>query len=224
MDVEDLAAKPVVGWYRPDDTRKLLRILLPTILPMVLGSVTVGYAYARLEAADPASLQPRREPPAARAPHGGVGEPLPGVLRGPRSRPQRIAEAPAGRRAQARGRGAGVGTWLLFVVGFALVVAGPSWAIFGLRRTWKDERWLLLRVDGLIQQRDGEKLCVRWEDVERVRYDDEGQVVRLELRDGGAVVLAERYADVGPEELASRLEEIRRKASFGLLPQQRARG
>lgn len=206
-DASRLDAARVLGWYRPDDTRRILRVLLPAIFPMLVGSTVVGFAYSRLDALDPISLNPSYTEPAPSAPIGGVGPRVPGVLSGPYRRapapPVHAAEIPAS-------------MWLLFALGFLLVASGPTSILVGLGKSWKNDFFLLLRVDGLVHQTADGQHHVAWEHVARVEHVD--GVVRLRMRDeSDAYEIRERFSGIDAAGLASRLEDIRRKASFDLL-------
>jgi hypothetical protein len=228
--VDRLDAARAVGWYRPDDTRRILRIVLPMMLPMAVGASVVGVAYTQLKAIDPMGIEASVHPPTPRGgvaspddtffegsrvptgdtyarAHGGLAPRLDGVFRGP----YRRAPAPPVRDAEIP-----IHVWLLFALGFLLVAAGPTSIILGLGRTWKDDLYLLLRVDALIHQtRDG-RHHVAWDQVARVEHD--AGVVRLRMRDESSPYeIRERFAGIDPPALAARLEEVRRKASFGLL-------
>ena len=268
-DVERLDAARAVGWYRPDDTRRILRVVLPMMLPMAIGASVVGVAYTQLKAIDPMGIEASVHPPPPRggrfgsagsaadgpfgsagsaadglgsrddtfstesagsaadffAPgpsattrdayaraHGGLAPRVDGVLRdGVFRGPYRRTPAPPVRNATIP-----IHVWLLFALGFLLVAAGPTSIILGLGRTWKDDLYLLLRVDALIHQtRDG-RHHVAWDQVARVEHD--AGVVRLRMRDESSPYeIRERFAGIDPPALAARLEEVRRKASFGLL-------
>jgi len=279
-DVDRLDAARAVGWYRPDDTRRILRIVLPMMLPMAVGASVVGGAYTQLKAIDPMGIEASVHPPAPRGgpfgsagsaadgpfgyagsaadgpfgyagsaadgpfgsagsaadfstesagsaadffqpsaatrdayarAHGGLAPRVDGVLRDGLGGPYRRTPAPPVRNATIP-----IHVWLLFALGFLLVAAGPTSIILGLGRTWKDDLYLLLRVDALIHQtRDG-RHHVAWDRVARVEHD--AGVVRLRMRDESSPYeIRERFAGIDPPALAARLEEVRRKASFGLL-------
>ncbi|MCU0675729.1 MAG: hypothetical protein MUE69_23415 [Myxococcota bacterium] len=256
--VDRLDAARAVGWYRPDDTRRILRIVLPMMLPMAIGASVVGVAYTQLKAIDPMGIEASVHPPPPRGgpfgsagsaadglvsrddtfstesagsaadffepgpsattrdayarAHGGLAPRVEGVVRdGVLRGPYRRAPAPPVRDATIP-----IHVWLLFALGFLLVAAGPTSIILGLGRTWKDDLYLLLRVDALIHQtRDG-RHHVAWDQVARVEHD--AGVVRLRMRDESSPYeIRERFAGIDPPALAARLEEVRRKASFGLL-------
>ncbi len=236
-DVQDAAlfrGAPIVGFIRRDETRKILRILLPMMLPTALGALTIGYAYAQLDAIDPMGIQPRtartaqhrgHAPPGVDAPHG-VDAPRVDAPHGVDVEPERdgigyVAIAPVARHRPGTVRRHDASLWWLFGLGLLLVVSGPGVAIWGLRRSWKDDAFLLLRVDALIHRENGETLQVPWDDVERVEWSDAPPGVRLKMRSGAPILIPEAFAGVSGPALAQQLEDIRRKASFGLLPQQR---
>jgi hypothetical protein len=103
--------------------------------------------------------------------------------------------------------------WGLF--GLACVVGGGSLAIFGLRRTLSQERYLVLRTDGALFRNGSSQLLLRWEDVAEIRVD--GACLAFEMQDGSEIARTERYAGIETGELARRAIDLRRKAVFGIL-------
>lgn len=179
----------VVGWLRPDETGRVAWMMLGAI-PTLLGVLTVGYAYGRIEAVDPIGLH-------------------------------RDAREFASREGEHAPRERGTGEWggmpLVFLLGLGLVAAGPALAIGVLRSAWKRDEWLLLRTDAFVL-RTGEGRCtVRWDDVERIRHDLETGEVRFEMRGDELFELPAQFTRGDARALALRLEEIRRKATWGLL-------
>lgn len=214
-----LDAERVVGWYRLDDTRRIVRVVIPMAIAMAIGSAVVGLAFTRLDALDPSTLNATRTPP---PPSGRVSayeretesqrddSLAPAPVDAP-SGVYRRAPAPAVRRAEIPGS-----VWALFALGFLLVAMSVIALLAGLGQLWKRELYLLLRVDALVHQSASGHHRVAWDDVARVVHED--GVVRLRMRDESEPYeIRERYAGLDPEALAARLEELRRKASFGLI-------
>jgi len=187
----------VVGWYRPDIKGRIWLFLPACILLTVFGALMVGYGYGRLERIDPIGLHSD-----TRAfEQGRDGETR--------------RDAP-----QDRGEGDAAGPmWLFFALGLLLVASGPGVAIFFLRRLWARDDFLLLRTDALISSHEGAQERVRWDDIEAIAFVP-GRGVELQMRDGGTQLVEPGLVDDG-ETLARRLEEVRRKATWGALPQQR---
>lgn len=179
----------VVGWLRPDETTRIAWMMLGAI-PTLLGVLTVGYAYGRIEAADPVGIHRDARAYAVRA-----GELAP----------------------RERGRGEWSGMPFVFLLGLGLVAAGPAIAIGVLRRTWGRDEWLLLRNDALMLQTGAGRCTVRWDDIERISHDIETGEVRFEMRGDEAFDLPPQFTRGDARALALRLEEIRRKATWGLL-------
>ncbi|MEM1414460.1 MAG: hypothetical protein AAGH15_06150 [Myxococcota bacterium] len=211
----------VVGWYRHDDFARLARAVLPLALVTSLGCVLVGYAHGRLATLDPLLLHAGEGPVATEA-----RRPRPPTLAERRAQLRHVVPAPRG----ADGPGEAL-TWVLFALGLGLVAAGPLMMLWRLRGFLRKEDFLLLRTDGLVHQADALRLSLRWDDLERVRYDGDRDAIALVLREPrpapgtdvpvDAILLRERYAGTSKERLAAQLEELRRKAIWGLLPQQR---
>ncbi len=205
----------VLGWYRRDDFGRIARAVLPLALLTALGCVTVGYAHGWLSRLDPLVLQagegPVAEIDAARE-----------LSRGERRAAYMHVQPTPARRGPGE-----AASWVLFALGLGLVAAGPLLMLWRLRGFMKREDFLLLRTDGLVHQIDAHRLSLAWDELERVRYDDARDAIALELRDplpvpGGAepadaILLSDRFAGTTNARLAAQLEEIRRKATWGLL-------
>jgi len=106
-------------------------------------------------------------------------------------------------------------------LGFAIaagicVVVGPALAILRLSRTLREDASIAARVDGVVFERNGKSAFFAWDGIERVEFQ-EPTTLRLVRSGDEPFVLNERFATIGTGELAKRLEELRRKAAFGLL-------
>lgn len=188
----------VVGWYRPDVSLRIWLFLPACILLTVIGALLVGYGYGRLERVDPIGLHAD-----ARA-----------------FEQTDHAEAHDRFTPHDRGEGEAAGAmWLFFGLGLLLVASGPAVAILFLRRIWARDDFLLLRTDALIASHGGQQTRVLWDAIETVTFVP-GRGVELRMRDGEARLVEPALVDDG-ESLAKRLEEVRRKSTWGLLPQQR---
>jgi hypothetical protein len=96
------------------------------------------------------------------------------------------------------------------------VVVGPTLAILRLARALREDAWLGARVDGVVFERNGKSMHMPWEEIERV--DHEPPTTLIFRRHGTEpFLLHERFATIETPALQKRLEELRRKASFGLL-------
>lgn len=180
----------VIGFIRPDDTKRISVILLGA-LPMVLGAIIVGYGFGRLEMLDPAGLHTDTREYAES--NGETVVP---------PRPQE--EAPSS-------------PWALFLVGLTLVASGPALAFAVLGRVWRRDEWILLRDDALVMQVEEGDTTLRWDAMDRIFYDPNLDVVALTFLEGEGIALPRRFDGGDAKETATRLDTIRRKASFGLL-------
>ncbi|MAQ19820.1 MAG: hypothetical protein CMN30_34085 [Sandaracinus sp.] len=182
----------VVGWYRPDVAARIWLVLPLCIVLTALGALLVGYGYGRLERVDPVGLH--RDARAAE----------------PQTAPVE------------RGDGQDLAAmWLLFGVGFVLVASGPGLTILYLRRVWKRDEFLLLRTDALIASVNGAETTIPWDAIESIRFDPDRQEVALLMRGGDRQIVEPRLVE-DAEKLAKDLEDVRRKAIWNLLPQQRS--
>lgn len=108
------------------------------------------------------------------------------------------------------------------VLGGICVVVGPAYAILKLARSLADDASLAARSDGVIFERKGKALHMAWDDIVRVELGEldhkAGPSLIFRRKSDEPFVLHERFAMIETAELQKRLEELRRKASFGLLP------
>ena len=102
------------------------------------------------------------------------------------------------------------------VLGGICVVVGPTLAILKLAHALREDASLAARTDGVVFERNGKSLHMSWDDIERIEAHPPTTLV-FRLRAAEPFVLHERFAMVETAELGKRLEELRRKASFGLL-------
>ena len=102
------------------------------------------------------------------------------------------------------------------VLGGICVVVGPAYAILKLARSLAEDASLAARSDGVVFERKGKAFHMTWDDIERVELGPEPSLI-FRRKSDEPFVLHERFA-IETSDLQKRLEELRRKASFGLLP------
>jgi hypothetical protein len=93
-------------------------------------------------------------------------------------------------------------------------IGGPIYALAGVSRSLKDDALLSIRARGVVYERGSAALTIAWDDVARVRFEAPDALV-FELKDGERLIVRERFDDL--RTLAARLDDLRRKASFGLV-------
>lgn len=101
------------------------------------------------------------------------------------------------------------------LAGGAFVVTGPIFALLGLVRVFREDGILLAKVSGVTFERNGKALVLAWDELDAIECD--GNALVFKRRAGDPFVLAESFTGISRAELASRLEGLRRKASFHLL-------
>lgn len=208
---DDLLAsrEPVVEWYRPDPMRRIVRIFLPAVLSITFGSLLVFWGVTHVQERDPARVR------AMRAPFGPI-RPGPGV-----PGPAPVADPDDLDATPFHADFTPLET-ALFVGGFLLVIAGPLSVISRLHRVMQTDEYLLLRTDGALVRLGKEKKLVTWDELDSVVYDSASGAIELRMRDDVPPLrLTQRFAGIDAEALAKRLEEVRRKAIWKVLPQQR---
>lgn len=103
------------------------------------------------------------------------------------------------------------------VVGIVLTVCGGLTTVLGMTRILADDRYIAVKLEGLVVALGGDERHLAWGDLERIRFDDESHLLLLEPREGDAIAVDTKFAGKTGPDLAQRLDELRRKASFGVL-------
>jgi len=101
----------------------------------------------------------------------------------------------------------------LAVIGGVCVITAPISVIYTLIRRAGVDICLVLRRDAVLMQREREETLVSWDEIKSVRFANEA--IEIEKRDGTTLRIEEPFAK--PDVLAARMEEVRRKAEFGLI-------
>ncbi len=187
---------PVVGWYRPVSVLSSVPwAVVPAVTLTMLGALAIAYAYPRIDMADPLSI--RQVYTASEIQRGEHRRPRPDHIRGENEDMTFV--------------------WFMFFGGLVLVASGPLTMIWSMRRRWMDDRYLMLRVDGLLVHEE-EPWSILWDAVSKVRWDNDDDTIVLQLRDSDDEVrIDQQYAGISNQELAREAESVRRKASFGLI-------
>ncbi len=97
--------------------------------------------------------------------------------------------------------------------GACMVTAFLTVVISLMRRAGKDS-CLILRRDAIVLERNDETTTLRWDDVKEIRIGT-GGAIDIERKDGSIWTISEGFSK--PEKLVARMEEVRRKTSFGLI-------
>jgi hypothetical protein len=105
------------------------------------------------------------------------------------------------------------------VFGILSTIVGALIAVIGMARVLATDTYLAVNAEGVVLNLDeaGEKRLLRWDDLERVRFDGARGAVVFALRDGGEVVTETSFAGAEKKDLAARLDFLRRRAGFGML-------
>ncbi len=103
----------------------------------------------------------------------------------------------------------------------ACALGGPAVAVIGLQKNLRDEAFLAARTSGVLYERNGRAVTLAWDTITKVEYQAPDTLV-FHRRDDEPFTVPERYGTISVEELGKRLEELRRKSAFFLLPGQSA--
>ncbi len=106
------------------------------------------------------------------------------------------------------------------VIAAICTICGPIIALLGVSRSMRSDVLLSAREGGITYERNGKSLQLTWDEIASVSYEPSGAIV-FHHRDGARTPVHDQF-DVKSAELAARLEELRRKAAFRLLPKPRA--
>lgn len=104
------------------------------------------------------------------------------------------------------------------VLGAVCVVMGPLHTILGFQRILSRDTYLAMRTDGVLLHDGGQDVLVRWDDLVEARHVEDGEAVDLHRRDAAPVRITQDFCGQGGKELARRVNALRRKAQWNLLP------
>jgi hypothetical protein len=107
-------------------------------------------------------------------------------------------------------------TWVPALLGFTFLVGGGLFAILGLRRVLEEERYLALRVDGLLFVDGSTRRFVSWDDVADVRYEAPGNAIVFVRESASDWVLDCRFAGASNSEIVKKALEVRRRSLLGM--------
>jgi hypothetical protein len=105
------------------------------------------------------------------------------------------------------------GELALGLLGLAVVLTAGLLTLFTLPRILTEERYIALRVDGLLVVDGGARRFEAWDKIGDVRADHTG--VHVELEDGTWTV-SERFGGIEWPALAQHIAHVRRRALFGM--------
>lgn len=105
----------------------------------------------------------------------------------------------------------------LFFVGFLLIISGPVGVLWSLRRLWLRDALVLIRDDALVVVHGGNTFELLWDDVAHVSFRQADETIVCELRSEDEYLLPDAFYCGDAKDTAQRLEQIRRRSSFGML-------
>jgi hypothetical protein len=103
----------------------------------------------------------------------------------------------------------------------ACALIGPAIAIVGLQKSLVDEATLAARTSGITYERKGKSVFIPWDQITKIEFQAPTTLI-FHRTEGEPFVVPERYGTISAEELGKKLEELRRKSAFHLLPGQSA--
>jgi hypothetical protein len=103
------------------------------------------------------------------------------------------------------------------VLGAASILAGLVLSIFVARPVLTHDEYIAALETGLLLKVDEAEKFFTWEEVEEVRWDAARAGVIIQMREGDTVVVAKPFGRAKGDEVATKLDEVRRKAAFRLL-------
>jgi hypothetical protein len=103
------------------------------------------------------------------------------------------------------------------VLGAASILAGLVLSIFVARPILTHDEYVAALEKGLLLKVDTEESFFAWGAIEDVRWDAERAGVIIRMREGEAMIVAKPFGRAKGDEVAAKLDEVRRKAEFRLL-------
>jgi hypothetical protein len=101
--------------------------------------------------------------------------------------------------------------------GAAAILAGVVLAVIVARPVLTHDEYVAALEAGLLVMVEEQESFLAWGAIEQVRWDGERAAVVIGLREGDPVVLVKPFGTATGEEVAKKLEDVRRKAGFHLL-------
>lgn len=104
------------------------------------------------------------------------------------------------------------------VLGILSTASGPALVFVRLRRVLAEEAFVALRSDGLALHKGAVETLIAWDELTAARFDEAQKGIVLERRDKEPLLVTDRFSGIDHATLAKRIDDLRRKASFNLLP------
>jgi hypothetical protein len=109
------------------------------------------------------------------------------------------------------------GTDWYAIVGSACMLAGLALAVVVSIPMFTHDEYLAALEGGILWRLEREEGFLPWADVREVSWDTEHAAVLIARRDGEPIQVVRKFGRTTADQVAVRLEDFRRKASFNLI-------
>jgi hypothetical protein len=97
------------------------------------------------------------------------------------------------------------------------MLAGAILGVLVARPVLTHDEYVAALETGLLLKLEKEERFVLWNDVGDIRWDAAQAAVVIRMREGNPTVIAKPFGTAKGEEVAAKLDDVRRKAGFHLL-------
>ena len=103
-------------------------------------------------------------------------------------------------------------------LGVVCMAFGPLLATLGMRNLLThDDEYLAVLERGMLLHVTGAEDFILWNDLAHVTWDASREAIVFERRGADSLVVTRKFARMPSNELATRIDELRRKAGFNLI-------
>jgi hypothetical protein len=106
---------------------------------------------------------------------------------------------------------------MITLAGGACMLAGLILTLFVAKPVLTHDEYVAALEKGLLLKVDGAVTFLAWGGIASVKWDAVGPSVVIHLRDGDPVLVSREFATAKGNDVAVKLDELRRKAAFHLL-------
>ena len=103
------------------------------------------------------------------------------------------------------------------LAGGACMLAGLLLTLFVAKPVLSHDEYVAALEGGVLCKLDGEESFLAWPSIADVRWDAARAAVVIRLREGEPVVIARAFGRAPGDQVAARLDDVRRKAGFRLI-------
>ena len=106
---------------------------------------------------------------------------------------------------------------IITLAGATCMLAGAILGVLVARPVLTHDEYVAALETGLLLKLENDERFAPWNDVGDIRWDAAQAVVVIRMREGDPIVIAKPFGTAKGDEVAAKLDDVRRKAGFHLL-------